>query len=69
MNKFSKKYKKKLIIFCPSIEECGVEKNLFLIANHISRKNVEVNIISFIVIEVIISIMHSSFNKVKVKVI
>jgi hypothetical protein len=30
---------------------------------------VEVNIISFIVIEVIISIMHSSFNKVKVKVI
>ena len=46
MNKFSKKYKKKLIIFCPSIEEGGVEKNLFLIANHISRKNVEVNIIS-----------------------
>jgi hypothetical protein len=30
---------------------------------------VEVNIISFIVIEIIISIMHSSFNKVKVKVI
>ena len=30
---------------------------------------VEVNIISFIVIEVIISIMHASFNRVKVKVI
>jgi hypothetical protein len=30
---------------------------------------VEVNIISFVVIEVIISIMHASFNRVKVKVI
>ena len=46
MKKFSKEYKKKLIIFCPSIEEGGVEKNLFLIANHMSHKGVEVNIIT-----------------------
>ena len=29
---------KKLIIFNPSIEDGGVEKNLFIIANYISQK-------------------------------
>ena len=37
---------KQLIIFNPSIEDGGVEKNLFLIANYIANKNIEVIIIS-----------------------
>ena len=32
------KNKKKLIIFMPSIEDGGVEKNLFLISNYLSHK-------------------------------
>ena len=32
------KNKKKVIVFIPSIEDGGVEKNLFLILNYISRK-------------------------------
>lgn len=36
MKKFLKNYKKKLQFFCPSIEEGGVEKNLFNIANKLS---------------------------------
>ena len=30
--------KKKLIIFMPSIEGGGVEKNLFLVSNYLSKK-------------------------------
>jgi len=38
--KYSKQFKKKLdiIIFCPSIEEGGVEKNLYIISNYLSKK-------------------------------
>jgi len=37
---------KQLIIFNPSIEDGGVEKNLFLISNHLANKNIKVKIIS-----------------------
>ena len=37
---------KKLVIFVPSIEDGGVEKNLFLIANYLSQNGTDVNIIS-----------------------
>ena len=37
---------KKLVIFIPSIEDGGVEKNLFLIANFFVKKNIDVNIIT-----------------------
>ena len=37
---------RELIIFVPSIEDGGVEKNLFLIANYISSKGVKTNIIT-----------------------
>ena len=37
---------KQLIIFNPSIEDGGVEKNLFLISNYLANKNVKVTIIS-----------------------
>ncbi len=37
--------KKKLIFFCPSIEEGGVEKNLFLMANKLSE-NYNINVLS-----------------------
>ena len=33
-----KKIKKKLIIFMPSIDGGGVEKNLFIISNFLSNK-------------------------------
>ena len=38
---YSKKFKKNsgIIIFCPSIEEGGVEKNLYIISNYLSKKN------------------------------
>ncbi len=36
MKKYSKRYKKKIQFFCPSIEEGGVEKNLFNITNNLS---------------------------------
>jgi len=39
-------FKKKLVIFVPSIEDGGVEKNLFLIANYLSSKNVNVSLIT-----------------------
>ncbi len=39
-------HKKKFLIFVPSIEDGGVEKNLFLIANHISKKGINVSVIS-----------------------
>jgi len=38
MRKSLQKYKKKIIFFCPSIEEGGVEKNLILTANELVGK-------------------------------
>ncbi len=38
--------KKKLIIFIPSIEEGGVEKNLYIIANYLIRKDLDVKILT-----------------------
>ena len=38
--------KKKLIIFMPSIEGGGVEKNLFIVSNYLSKKISEVSLIS-----------------------
>ena len=37
---YSKKFKRnsEIIIFCPSIEEGGVEKNLYIISNYLSKK-------------------------------
>ena len=37
---------KKLVIFVPSIEDGGVEKNLFLITNFFAKKDINVNIIT-----------------------
>ena len=37
---------KQLIIFNPSIEDGGVEKNLFLISNYLANKNINIKIIS-----------------------
>ena len=36
---------KQLIIFNPSIEDGGVEKNLFLISNYLSKKGLNIKII------------------------
>jgi len=38
--------KKKLVIFVPSIEDGGVEKNLFLITNYLSDRNLNVNLVT-----------------------
>ena len=38
--------KKKIIVFNPSIEEGGVEKNLYIISNYLIKKNIEVNILT-----------------------
>ena len=38
--------KKRLIIFMPSIEGGGVEKNLFIVANYLTRKIKRVSLIS-----------------------
>ena len=38
--------KKNIIIFIPSIEGGGVEKNLFLIANHLANKFESVTLIT-----------------------
>jgi len=38
--------KKKLVIFVPSIEDGGVEKNLFLITNYLSDRNINVNLVT-----------------------
>lgn len=38
MNTFSKKFERQVIIFCPSIEEGGVEKNLINIANNLNSE-------------------------------
>ena len=37
---------KKLIIFMPSIEEGGVEKNFFLITNYLSKKFKDMSVIT-----------------------
>ena len=37
---------KELLIFVPSIEDGGVEKNLFLIANYLSNKDIKINVIT-----------------------
>ena len=37
---------KKITIFNPSIEDGGVEKNLFLITNFLASKNIKTTIIS-----------------------
>ena len=37
---------KKILIFVPSIEDGGVEKNLFLISNYFYQNGINVNIIS-----------------------
>ena len=42
-----KKNKKKLIVFIPSIEDGGVEKNLFLILNYISKNIGLIDLITF----------------------
>jgi glycosyltransferase involved in cell wall biosynthesis len=38
---------KKLIIFIPSIESGGVEKNLFIIANHLCTKALSISVLTF----------------------
>lgn len=38
--------KKELVIFNPSIEDGGVEKNLFIISNYLCKKISEISIIS-----------------------
>ena len=40
------KKKKSLLIFIPSIENAGVEKNLYLIANYIEKKKITVKILT-----------------------
>jgi len=42
----NKKLKKKIIIFNPSIEDGGVEKNLYIIANYFAKQNLNVSLIS-----------------------
>jgi hypothetical protein len=37
---------KELVIFMPSIEDGGVEKNLFNITNYLSKKNININLIT-----------------------
>ena len=41
------KFEKKLIIFMPSIDGGGVEKNLFLITNYLSKKINNITVITF----------------------
>ena len=39
--------KKKLLVFIPSIEDGGVEKNLFIILNYLERKIKNIYLITF----------------------
>ncbi len=39
-------FKKKLLFFMPSIEEGGVEKNLFIISNYIQKKKIKVEVLT-----------------------
>ena len=41
------KFKKRLIIFMPSIDGGGVEKNLFIISNYLSKKIDNISLITF----------------------
>ena len=38
--------KKKIIIFIPSIEDGGVEKNLFVVSNYLQKNNFSVEILT-----------------------
>ena len=38
--------KKKLIIFMPSIEGGGVEKNLYLVSNYLAKKKLRLSLIT-----------------------
>ena len=38
--------KKKILIFIPSIEDGGVEKNLFLVSNYLNENNFNVEILT-----------------------
>ena len=38
--------KKKIIIFNPSLEDGGVEKNLFLVSNYLSSKDYSIEILT-----------------------
>ena len=40
------KKSKSLLIFIPSIENGGVEKNLYLVANYLAKRNVSVKILT-----------------------
>ena len=40
-------FKKELIVFIPSIEDGGVEKNLYLILNHLSLELKKIKLITF----------------------
>ena len=37
---------KQLLVFNPSIEDGGVEKNLFLITNYLANKRIDITVIS-----------------------
>ena len=37
---------KKLIFFIPSIEDGGVEKNLFIVANYLAKKNMNIEVLT-----------------------
>ena len=39
--------KKKLVIFIPSIEDGGVEKNLYIISNYLSKKIKDIILITY----------------------
>ena len=39
--------KKKLLVFIPSIEDGGVEKNLFIILNYLKKKINDIHLITF----------------------
>ena len=41
------KFEKKIIIFMPSIDGGGVEKNLFIVTNYLSKKIKNINVITF----------------------
>ena len=49
MKTFYKNYdrKKKLVIFIPSIEDGGVEKNLYIISNYLSKKIKDIILITY----------------------
>ena len=40
-------HKKKLLVFIPSIEDGGVEKNLFIILNYLKIKIKDIHLLTF----------------------